>query len=176
MVAIVAFVALALFRPPAYISAVGGWKKCACRYQHAETTGLMDTVARADGSPAIIQFTSDSDPTALATLNHIKKSMIFGTSDDDTMVGSNSFRQKITLRGEISDIITREYLHGDDFYWFRLRSWTLEVPFDIQVSHDYNPDVAPVVKSCFTLSEAGVEDPIINGRVVSLKSFLTTRQ
>ena len=169
-------VALAILRPPVFISAVGGWKKCAGRYEHVETTGLMDTITLSDGTSVLIQFTSDSDAVAVAALDHIGKGLIFGTSDDDRMVGTSPFRQRITLHGEISNIRTAGYLEGDDFYWFRLSGWSLEAPFDIQVSDDQDFDMAPVIKSCSNLAEAGVRDFTFDGKIIELSKFLISRQ
>ena len=165
-------VALAILRPPVFISAVGGWKKCAGRYEHVETTGLMDTITLSDGTSVLIQFTSDSDAVAVAALDHIGKGLIFGTSDDDRMVGTSPFRQRITLHGEISKIRTRGYLEGDDFYWFRLGGWSLEAPFDIQVFDDQDFERAPAVKSCNSLAEAGVRDFNFDGKAVQLDRYL----
>jgi hypothetical protein len=169
-------VMVAVFRPPVFISAVGGWKKCAGRYEHVETTGLMDTITFSDGTSMLIRFTSDSDDVALAALHHIGNGLIFGTSDDDRMVGSSPFRQRITLHGEISKIRTAGYLEGDDFYWFRLSGWSLEAPFDIQVSDAQEFGSAPGVKSCTSLAEAGIRDFNFDGKAIHLNTFLKSRQ
>jgi hypothetical protein len=169
-------VAFAVFRPPIFISAVGGWKECVCRYEHVETTGLMDTITMSDGTLMYIRFTSDSDALSLAALQHIVDGLIFGTSDDDRIVGRFTFRQRITLHGEISKIRTASYLDGDDFYWFRLSGWSLEAPFDIQVYDDQDFDNNPVVKSCSRLAEAGVKDFHFDGKPVNLDKFLKSCQ
>lgn len=169
---IITCVALVIFRPPVYISAVGAWKKCSGRYEHVETTGLMDTITLSDGTSALIRFTPDSDAVALAALDHIGKGLIFGTADDDRIVGTSPFRQRITLHGEISKIGTRGYLEGDDFYWFRLDGWSLEAPFDIQLFDDRDFERAAAVKSCNSFTEAGVRDFDFDGKVIQLDRFL----
>ncbi len=136
----------------------------------------MDTITLSDGTSVLIQFTSDSNAVAAAALDHIGKSFIFGTSDDNRMVGTSPFRQRITLHGEISSIETTGYLDGDDFYWFRLTGWSLEAPFDIQVSDDQDLGSAPVVKSCSNLTEAGVGDFNFDGQTIQLNKFLINRQ
>lgn len=172
----VACVAIVILRPIALISALGEWKTCSCRYQHVETTGLMDKVVLADGASAIIRFTPDSDATALAALNHITRGMIFGTSDDKRTIGSFPFRQCITLHGDISRIRSNGFLYGDDYFWFRLSSWTLETPFDIQVSSEEGADGVPAIKSCNTFADAGVTDLTIDGKIVPLNPFLISRE
>lgn len=136
----------------------------------------MDMITLSDGTSVLIQFTSDSDAVALAALDQIGKGLIFGTSDDDRLVGTTPFCQRITLHGEISTIRTRGYLEGDDFYWFRLGGWSLEAPFDIQVFDDQDFEKAPAVKSCNSLAEAGVGDFNFEGKVVQIDEFLVRRK
>lgn len=174
ILAVVACLALALLRPSTWVVFRGGWKPYTCRYQHAETTGLMDTILLADGTLAIIRFAPDSDASALAALEHVVSGMIFGTSRDNETFGTAPFRQNITLHGEISKRTSHDF--EDDYYWFRLEAWTLETPFDVQVWRKDREFEDPLeARSCATFAEAGVEDPMVDGRVVPLAPFLIRR-
>lgn len=172
---LILILALTVFRPPWFISAIGGWESGAGRYEHIETTGLMDSVTLSDGRSLIIRFTPDSDATAIAALDHIGKSMIFGTSDDQRKVGGIPFRQSIVLRGEVAKVKNRDFFSRDDFHWFRLSGWTLELPFDVRKPNDLDSDVPPKVQSCANFADAGVKDLILDRKVIRLDPFLTGR-
>ncbi len=176
LLSVAACVALALLRPSALVAVNGGWKTYTCRYEHGDTSGLMDSIVLADGTSALIRFAPDSDATALAALEHVVSGMIFGTSRDNQTIGTAPFRQCITLHGEISKARSHSFLDEQDFYWFRLETWSLEAPFDIWTSReDRDFEDSTEVQSCSTLAEAGVEDPVVNGRVVPLAPFLIRR-